>query len=244
MRSPLLEVDGVTKRFGGVCAVDDCSMAVPDGSTTGVIGPNGSGKSTLINIVSGYLRADIGEVRFDGNRIDHLGPAKIYRTGLSRTFQRSRIFPEMTGRQIMLVAAPLRLRSIFRPGVSSETWARATELLDRFRLLHFADVPASELSYGQQKLLEFASVLMGRPRLLLLDEPTAGVNATLIEVMADQIVALRGSGVTIAVVEHNMDFIMRLCDPIVVLDQGRPIFQGNATETQSSQLVLEAYLGA
>jgi neutral amino acid transport system ATP-binding protein len=244
MRRPLLEVDGLTKVFGGVCAVDNCSLVVPEGSITGLIGPNGSGKSTLLNMVSGYLAADTGEVRFEGNRIDRLGPAKIYRAGVSRTFQRARVFPDMTVRQNMLVAAPLRLRSIFRLGASSEIWNRANELLDGFRLLRFADVAASELSYGQQKLLEFASVLMGRPRLLLLDEPTAGVNATLIEVMADRILALREAGVTIAVVEHNMEFIMRLCDPIVVLDQGSPIFQGTAVETQSSQLVLDAYLGA
>lgn len=241
---PLLEIDALTKSFGGVCAVDDCSLVVPEGSITGLIGPNGSGKSTMINMASGYLEPDAGEVRFDGRRISGLNPARIYRAGVSRTFQRSRVFQEMTVRQNMLVASPLGLRSIFRVGSSAETGRRASELLDAFRLLRLADVPASELSYGQQKLLEFASVLMGRPRLLLLDEPTAGVNANLIEVMVERILALRASGVTVAVVEHNMEFIMRLCDPIVVLDQGRPIFQGDAAETQSSQVVLDAYLGA
>jgi len=244
MTRPLLELAGLTKRFGGVCAVDDCSLVVTEGSITGLIGPNGSGKSTLINMASGYIAPDAGHVLLKERRVNRLGPAQIYRAGVSRTFQRSRVFPEMTVRQNMLVASPLRRRSIFRLGVSTETSQRGMELLDRFLLSGLADVPAGELSYGQQKLLEFASVLMGQPKLLLLDEPTAGVNATLIEVMADRIAALRESGVTIAVVEHNMEFIMRLCDPIIVLDQGRPIFQGTAHETQSSALVLDAYLGA
>lgn len=244
MTPPLLEIQSLTKRFGGVCAVDECSLGIPPGSITGLIGPNGCGKSTLINLVSGYLRADDGEVRFDGTRIDRFGPAAIYRAGVSRTFQRSRIFPEMTVRQNMIVASPLRARSVFRLGAPKETTRRANELLDRFRLLRLADAPASELSYGQQKLLEFASVLMGEPRLLLLDEPAAGVNATLIEVMAEQIVALRDGGVTVAVVEHNMEFVMRHCDPVIVMDQGRPIFEGTAEQTQSSELVLDAYLGA
>lgn len=244
MTERILEIDGLKKSFGGVHAVDDCDLVVSEGTVTGLIGPNGSGKSTIINLISGYVRPDEGQVCFQGRRIHQLGPARIYRAGISRTFQRSRVFDEMTVRQNMHVAAPMRLPSIFRLGTPRRVRERAEDLLHALGLLRLAEVPASELSYGQQKLLEFASVLMGEPKLLLLDEPTAGVNANLINVMASQIRDLRAAGVTIALIEHNMEFVMSLCDPVIVFDQGRPIFEGTPSETQASQTVLDAYLGA
>ncbi len=240
----LLEVRGVRQRFGPIQALDDCSLTVPPGTITGLIGPNGSGKSTLMNVISGYQRPDSGEVLFEGRQIAGLGPARVYREGISRTFQRARVFPQMTVLENMVVAAPLTPRHIFRLGPSADTMERAHSLLADFRLAHMTDAHAGELSYGQTKLLEFAAVLMGRPRLLLLDEPTAGVNETLIAVMSDRINELQQSGVTVLLVEHNMEFVMGLCDPIVVLDQGRPIFSGPAAEAQTSSIVLDAYLGS
>lgn len=239
----LLSVRSVSQRFGPIHALEGCDFDVPTGSITGLIGPNGSGKSTMMNVISGYLRPDAGTVTFDGRPLHGLGPAQVYRAGVSRTFQRARVFPQITVLDNMVVAAPLTLRGIFRLGPAKGTLERAHRLLGDFRLARLANAPASELSYGQTKLLEFAAALMGKPRLLLLDEPTAGVNETLIAVMADRIEQLRTDGVTVMLVEHNMEFVMRLCDPVIVLDQGRPIFTGTAHDAQQSSLVLDAYLG-
>jgi ABC-type branched-subunit amino acid transport system ATPase component len=239
----LLEVRGVSQRFGPIQALDAADVDVPAGSITGLIGPNGSGKSTLMNVISGYLHPDAGVVALAGRPIQDLGPAQVYRSGVSRTFQRARVFPQMTVLDNMIVAAPLTLRGIFRLGPAKSARDRAHQLLRDFRLDQLAAAPARELSYGQTKLLEFAAVLMGQPRLLLLDEPTAGVNETLIGVMAERIQQLRVEGVTVMLVEHNMEFVMRLCDPVVVLDQGRPVFAGPAHDAQNSPIVLDAYLG-
>jgi ABC-type branched-subunit amino acid transport system ATPase component len=216
---------------------------VDENSITALIGPNGSGKTTLFNIITGYIKSDAGTVRFDGNVVTGAQPAKLYRRGLSRTFQQARVFSHLTLQENLVVAAGFRWGQLFGPRLSRTDRERAGELLEEFRLSHVADLFASELSYGQRKLLEFAAVLMSRPKLVLLDEPTAGVNPVLIETMERHIRDRHAEGITFLIVEHDMNFVMRLCDPVVVLDQGRQIFVGNPTDVQTNPAVLDAYLG-
>lgn len=238
-----LEVEGLSKRFGGVTAVDDCSLSISQGSLTGLIGPNGSGKTTVLNMVSGYVRPDAGQVRLLGRALPAGSPTVPYRRGLSRTFQRARVFPHITVRENLYAAVPHRGLAVLGTGLVRTARERADSLLASFRLTALAGVAAGELSYGQQKLLEFATVLMSAPRVLLLDEPTAGVNPVLIDTMVDRIRELHTQGVTVVVVEHNMEFVMSLCDPVVVLDQGAVLFEGPPADVQTNALVLDAYLG-
>jgi ABC-type branched-subunit amino acid transport system ATPase component len=242
--STLLEVEDVSRRFGSVQAVRGASFEVAENSITALIGPNGSGKTTLFNIITGYLRADAGSVRFAGGDVTRPRPSRLYRRGLSRTFQQARVFGQLTVQENLVVAGGFGWRKLFGRRVGSEDRQRAGELLEEFRISHVADLFAAELSYGQRKLLEFAAVLMSRPRLVLLDEPTAGVNPVLIETMEAHIRRLHGEGITFLIVEHDMNFVMRLCDPVIVLDQGRQIFVGPPDEVQQNPLVLDAYLGA
>jgi ABC-type branched-subunit amino acid transport system ATPase component len=239
----LLEVDGVSKVFGGVKALDGCSLDVMPGSVTGLIGPNGSGKTTLFNIVTGYLRAGAGRITFDGRDVTRYDAGRLYRCGLSRTFQQARVFPQLSALENLVAAGGYRWRQLARPRVTAADRARAHDLLAEFGLTAMAEVPAAELSYGQRKLLEFAAVLISRPRLVLLDEPTAGVNPLMVAAMRRHIQARNDTGTTFLVVEHDMGFVMGLCDPIVVLDAGRRIFSGSAAQVQASPLVLDAYLG-
>jgi ABC-type branched-subunit amino acid transport system ATPase component len=240
----ILTVDGLTKAFGGVRAVDACTLAVEEGSITGLIGPNGSGKTTVFNIITGYLRADAGAVRFSGRDVTGHDTGRLYRHGLSRTFQQARVFPPLTVLENLVAAAGYSWWQLFRRRITPADRARAERLLDEFGLAAMADVPAAELSYGQRKLLEFAAVLMSEPRLVLLDEPTAGVNGVMVETMERHVRARNAAGITFLIVEHDMTFVMRLCDPIVVLDAGRPIFSGPPAEVQTNALVLDAYLGS
>ncbi|MGA7910014.1 MAG: ABC transporter ATP-binding protein [Candidatus Dormiibacterota bacterium] len=244
MDAPLLEIEGLTKRFGGIVAVDGCSFIVGTGTITGLIGPNGSGKTTVLNMLSGYMTSDAGSIRFDGKRIGRPDPTAMYRRGMSRTFQRARVLPEIDVLDNLLVAAPKRGLAVW--GMSKANRATvdyAMTLLEEFRLTRLAEAKAGELSYGQQKLLEFATVLMGQPRLVLLDEPTAGVNHVMVDLMTERIRQFHAEGLTFLVVEHNMEFVMSLCDPIVVLDHGKQLFAGAPDEVQQNQLVLDAYLG-
>ena len=238
-----VEVRGLTKRFGGVAAVSECSFSVDPGTLTGLIGPNGSGKTTVLNMVSGYLRADAGTIAVGGRPVARPNPTLMYRRGVSRTFQRARVFEGLSVRENLIAAVPQRGWSALALGVEADVSARADELLEAFRLTRLSDVQAAELSYGQQKLLEFATVLMSRPSVLLLDEPTAGVNNVLIETMAEQIHRLHAGGTTIVVVEHNMEFVMGICDPVIVFDAGRVLYQGPPEDVQGNTLVLDAYLG-
>jgi len=240
----LLEVKALAKRFGGLKAVNGCSFEVPEGSITALIGPNGSGKTTVFNLIGGTMHADAGEVWFDGERIDGLRPWRRAYRGLGRTFQITRLFREMT--VLENVVAPLRA---FRVGqlnagaMSGPEALRAEELLDFVGMAKFRDQKAGALSYGQQKLVELAQVLMLDPRLILLDEPAGGINPTLIERMGDMIRELNAQGKTFLIVEHNMPFVLGLCDPVLVLAAGSLICHGHPDHIQRDPKVLDAYLG-
>ena len=240
---PLLEVRDLRKRFGGVVAVDGCSFSVREGTVTGLIGPNGSGKTTVFNMITGYLRADAGQVRFGGRDVRRPNPTRLYRRGLSRTFQQTRVFPQLTLVENLVVAVQQPFHAMARSAVGGDDRRRAEDILDRFGLASHRDRRAAELSFGQRKLLEFATVLMGRPRLVLLDEPASGVNPLMIEAIERHIRHLNAEGLTFLVVEHDMNLVMRLCEPIVVLDHGAKIAEGTAAEVRANPVVLEAYLG-
>jgi ABC-type branched-subunit amino acid transport system ATPase component len=242
--SPLLEVQDATKVFGGVRAVDGCSFTVQGGTVTALIGPNGSGKTTLFNLITGYLPPDRGQVRFRGRDITGLDAGRLYRHGLSRTFQQARVFPHLSVQENLVAAGGYRWRQLFTRRVGRADRERAGRLLEEFRLAPVADLLASELSYGQRKLLEFAAVLMSEPSLVLLDEPTAGVNPVLVETMERHIRERHAAGITFLIVEHDMGFVMRLCDPVIVLDRGKQIAAGPPADVQANQLVLDAYLGS
>jgi ABC-type branched-subunit amino acid transport system ATPase component len=240
----LLEVEGLTKRFGGVVAADRCTFSVPSGTISALIGPNGSGKTTVFNMITGYQRADAGTVVFDGRRMARPDPSDLFRRGLTRTFQQARVFPELTLVQNLTVATQQTWWGLLRRDVSRADDARAREVLAEFALGDLADRRARELSYGQQKLLEFATVLMGRPKLVLLDEPTAGVNPVMAQSMERRIRDLHARGISFLVVEHEMSLVMRLCDPVIVLDHGTKLAEGAPSEVQRDPVVLDAYLGA
>ena len=241
----LLEVQSLSKRFGGVVAVDSCSLSVPAGSITGLIGPNGSGKTTVFNLVTGFMPPDGGDVRFKSRSISGLGPDRIYGLGIGRTFQLARIFPRLTALENMLV--PVRragLRALLSHGQWGHEKERAMEMLEFMDIGRVAGTLGGALSYGQRKLLELAAVMMARPELVLLDEPAGGVNPALLERIAEHIRQLNGQGVTFLLVEHNMNFVMNLCHEVVVLHQGRLIANGTPREVRENPAVLDAYLGA
>jgi branched-chain amino acid transport system permease protein len=240
----LLEVRGLHKSFGGNHAVNDCSFTVPEGSITALIGPNGSGKTTVFNLISGTMAPEKGEILLNGEPIQGLSPWTRAHRGVGRTFQITRLFREMT--VLENVVAPLRDFSVGQLGlgaVSGSEAARAEELLEFVGMAAYRDARAGALSYGQQKLVELAQVLMLDPKLILLDEPAGGINPTLIERMGDLIRELNAKGTTFLLVEHNMPFVVGLCDPIRVLARGAVIAQGTPEQIQKDPLVLDAYLG-
>jgi len=241
---PLLEVRGVGKRFGGLAALDDCTLAVPEGSITALIGPNGSGKTTLFNVVDGTMPHDHGEVWFDGRRIDGLSPWARAHAGIGRTFQITRLFREMT--VLENVVTPLRSfswRQLGADAVSGPEAERAEELLEFVGMRRFAPMRAGALSYGQQKLVELAQVLMLDPKLIMLDEPAGGINPTLIEHMAEMIRELNRRGTTFVIVEHNVPLVLGLCNPVHVLARGSCLCSGPPDTVQHDPAVLDAYLG-
>jgi ABC-type branched-subunit amino acid transport system ATPase component len=245
--TPLLELADVTKSFGGILANDRVSLRVEPGSIVGLIGPNGSGKTSLFNAVTGVFPIDSGSIRFRGEDISKRLAGEIARAGIIRTFQQPRIYREMSVAANMLVSAAIRRASFAdlfrreRPG----TEADIAELLAFVGLDRKQDIRAGELSFGQQKLLELAMALVNDPELLLLDEPTAGINPVLIESLIDRLKAVnREPGLTLLVIEHNMPVIMGLADHIYCLAHGRLLAAGKPQDIRRDPKVLDAYLGA
>jgi len=245
--SDILQVDGVSKSFGGVVANNGVSLTVPQGKIVGLIGPNGSGKTTLFNSIVGYHTLDGGSIRFEGREITPLRVPAIARLGLLRTFQQTRIYGAMNCLENMAIStreSGISLGAMFaRP--SPETFDRAEALLEFVGLHAKRFLRAGELSFGQQKLLEFAMALMAEPKLLLLDEPTAGINPTLINGIIDRLKRANADlDITLLVIEHNMRVIMNLAEHIYCLAHGELLAAGSPDEIRSDQRVLDAYLGA
>ena len=241
-----LEAKDIAKAFGGLQALDGCSLSVEQGTIAGLIGPNGSGKTTLFNVITGFTRSDRGEVRLGQRTITRAGPDRIFALGVGRTFQITRVFARITVLENMLVATQRHegwLRSLVRDAGSHEERGRAMELLDLVGLTHLAGSPAGTLSYGQRKLLELAYLLVADPSVLLLDEPAAGVNPAVLNKIHDLIVELNAQGKTFLIVEHNMEFVMTLCHAVTVMHQGRTLVTGTPAEVRSDPRVLDAYLG-
>lgn len=248
----MLEVRHVVKSFGSMNACDGVEFRVEPNTITGLIGPNGAGKTTLFNLVAGTLAPTSGEVLFDGQRISGLTPDKIFHRGLARTFQIPRPFPQMTVLENAMLV-PLNQTGerfwtnwIGAGRVKAEekrARERAAEVLGFCGLGAKMNEMAGNLSGGQQKLLELARVLMIEPKMILLDEPAAGVNPTLMETLIEKILALHARGITFLIIEHNMDMVMSICQPIIVMAQGKVIFQGEAAGVRADQRVVDAYLG-
>lgn len=248
----ILQVEHLTHAFGGVNALDDCSFAAPAGKITALIGPNGAGKSTLVNVVSGFYASQRGRVLFDGQDISRWPPYKIGRQGLIRTFQLSRGYGGMTVLENMMVPPKAQsgehlLTAILQPGKVREEekrhLERAADLLNTFNLYPKRDEYARNLSGGQKRLLEMARALMAEPKLLLLDEPMAGVNPALAEQLAQHIVDLGKTGVTFLLIEHNLGIVDQICDYVIVMASGRALATGTMAQVRANQDVVDAYLG-
>ena len=245
--SAMIECEGVSKAFGGVIANNEITLEVPEGRITGLIGPNGSGKTTLFNSIVGYHPIDAGSIKFEGHEISDLRVQQIARLGLLRTFQQTRIYSKMNCVKNMLISVPHRTQtyrtmfSKYPPDVTE----RAEDLLEFVGLYEKRFLISGNLSFGQQKLLEFAMALMNEPKVLLLDEPTAGINPTLINGLIDRLKrATSELGITLFVIEHNMPVIMGLADNIYCLANGRLLAHGPPEKIQNDQRVINAYLGA
>ena len=232
--SVLLRTEGVHKSYGGVRALDTCTIEVDEGTVTGLIGPNGSGKTTLFNVVTGYAKADAGEVYLADRRITNIAPDKVFALGIGRTFQLTRIFPSLTVMENMLVASQHH-----RAGARK----RAIEQLEFVGIAGYHASLAGTLSYGQRKLLELAYVLVADPAIILLDEPAGGVNLSLVNHIAARIRELNAAGKTFLIVEHNMEFVMGLCHQVTVLDSGTVVAAGPPDIVRTDRRVLDAYLG-
>jgi len=251
---PLLSIEHVTKRFGGITAVDDCSFAIDEGSITGLIGPNGAGKTTLFNMVAGAFAPTSGRIRLDGDDVTGLPAHQLFERGLVRTFQIPHEFHRMTCLENLLLVpegqvgetlwnAWLRWPRV--RGQERRLRERAEEVLEFLNLHHLRDMLAGHLSGGQKKLLELGRTMMTDARLVLLDEPGAGVNKTLLGDIAGSIRTLnRERGYTFCIIEHDMDLIAALCDPVVVMAEGTVLTQGSMGEIRANPEVLDAYLGA
>jgi ABC-type branched-subunit amino acid transport system ATPase component len=248
----ILNLAGVTKRYGGVAALDDCSMSLQAGRVTGLIGPNGAGKTTLLNVIGGLVNPDAGEIDFEGRSVLGLAPPQRARLGIVRTFQIARELGNLTVLENLLLARPGRVGEgvlaalLDRSAIHAEERAAASQardLLERVGLWHMADHLAGDLSGGQKKLLELARALMLRPKLILLDEPVAGVAPPLADKLVGLIRNLVGESITFGIVEHDMHVVSTLCDHVVVLAEGRPLVCGTFKEVTRDPRVVAAYLG-
>jgi branched-chain amino acid transport system ATP-binding protein len=248
----LLQVTGLGRRFGGLHAVEEVSFAVAPQAIKAVIGPNGAGKTTLFNLIAGALRSDTGEIRFAGRRIDHRAPHQIAALGVARTFQNLKLFPGLSVLENVLLGCHTRGRAGFWAAALRwpTTWAEERQLrarailaLERFGLTAHATTEACRLSFGQQRSVEIARALVGEPRLLLLDEPAAGLNMHETALLAGQIRAIRDQGVTVLLVEHDMALVMDISDEVVVLNSGRKIAEGSPRVVQKNEEVIRVYLG-
>ncbi|HEX9064763.1 MAG TPA: ABC transporter ATP-binding protein [Streptosporangiaceae bacterium] len=248
MSPAMLRAEGIAKAFGGVQALRDCTVQVRPGAISGLIGPNGSGKTTLFNVITGYERPDAGEVYFGEHRITGAAPHRVFAAGIGRTFQLTRIFPRLTVLENMIVAAQHTSDHKFRNPLARAGGhadrARAMELLEFTGIAGHAARLAGTLSYGQRKLLELSYVLVADPAIVLLDEPAGGVNPSLVNQLAERIRELNAAGKTFLIVEHNMEFVMGLCQHIAVLDYGTVVAEGPPAQIRDDPRVLDAYLGA
>jgi branched-chain amino acid transport system permease protein len=242
--TPLLAVTGLRKHFGGIKAVDGCSFTVPRGSITGLIGPNGSGKSTVFNLIDNTIAADAGTIVFDGEHIEKVPAWGRAHRGIGRTYQITRLFAEMTVLENVVAAQrSFSLTQLGRPAITGKEAAEASEFLAFVGMHKYRDQKARALSYGQQKMVELAQVLMLDPKLIMLDEPAGGINPVLIERMGQMIRELNSYGKTFLIVEHNMPFMLDLCDPIHVLARGATMASGTPDEIRTDPAVIDAYLG-
>jgi branched-chain amino acid transport system ATP-binding protein len=251
--APILEVEDVTKAFDGVRAVNRCNLSVRRGTITGLIGPNGAGKTTLFNLITGFLKPTGGRILFRGERIDGLPPHRIFHRGMVRTFQIPRELKTMTVLEnLMLVPPDQAGEQIWNPWLFAfrvsrqerRIYEKALEVLEFVDLIHLRDDYAGNLSGGQKKLLELARTLMCDPEMILLDEPGAGVNRVLMRKLVENIETLRREvGITFFVIEHDMDLVTRLCNPVIVMSQGERLAEGSPEEIKQDERVLEAYLG-
>ena len=249
----MLVVDRLCKRFGGLRAVRSCSLAVEAGTITGLIGPNGAGKTTLFNLLTGFLRPDSGRVELSDENVTGLPPHRVFRRGVCRTFQIPRELKGMTVVENLMLVPPKQLgETLWNPFIrprlvrrqEKELRDKAAGVLEFLDLAALADERAGNLSGGQKKLLELGRTLMTNPRIVLLDEPGAGVNRTLLKRLANTIRTLQEDlGLTFLLIEHDMDFVMRLCAPVIVMSEGSVLMQGDPDAVQRDQRVLDAYLG-
>ena len=245
--TPFLEVKDMRKAYGAIKAVDGVSLAVGPGEIVGVIGPNGSGKTTLFNSILGQIKPTTGYVRFCGEDITGMSPLQLSRRGVGRTFQTLQVFVKLSVRDNLIAAA-----QEFKGTLASRLFAKpdaglgehADRMVELFRLQHVARLPAGNLSYGQQKLIDIAMAFMPAPRLVLLDEPCAGVNPSLVDQLRELLVELNQTqGGSFIVIEHNMDFIMQLCPHVICMVEGKVMAEGTPAAVQSNRQVLDAYLG-
>jgi len=251
-RDIVLEVDDLQKSFGGLVATDHATFEVERGTITGLIGPNGAGKSTIFNLISGFYESDGGTVTVNGTDVTNKEPYEVADEGLIRTFQTPRKLEGMTVREAMLIGPRNQPGESFLTlftdpetvgAAESANLADAQRILEEFEIDHLATQPATDISGGQMKLVELARAMLAKPEILLLDEPVAGVNPTLRKTLADQIRRLNEQGTTFLLIEHDMEFVMSLADPVVVLNQGSVLMEGQPDEIQTDERVIEAYLG-